>query len=639
MPTLIPTLVPTSSPTENPTESPSRAPTAYPTAVPTISPTPAPSCVSTMEWSEVHADQLCPGHAHHAYGVELCTLHSNPDYRRRLEFALANRLWSSCSHKCLYDYDSYKTDEPLAFLWTGYCYKINHKVCIDKAAEQMALSHAYAATLCETTLPCVEIIEWNENVAKENCPDGYGGSSHKRWEVNKLCPKLVRLDNGFYDTADVVYGASFDRSLANHIFRSCTAKCVYDIENEELSYRWNGGNCWEVQQNQNCIKRSSKDYEWALAYVNERVCHINPQPEPPTPCIERETEWTEEVARKICSSNDMGITNKGADATVCAGFEEYQYRLDLSLANRAFLQCDSSCVYDISEIGSAFSWRNVDSCWKPTTTGVCISRNPLNLEKITDYIENMLCVEPTAAPTCIAEQEWSEHLMDVYCSPVETGGTYKHYSSIGRAATPCSRFEQLKDNLLKSLAMRLYDQCSSTCIYDYYSDGENAWKWSFSGFCWKLEAWGSCQWDYKLARNQPFWTDIKGSMCTPLPPAECIRTFTWNNVRAEKLCSNINAINSHKFYGVPVCDDAISATKQASLDKSLANKFFHRCTSMCVYDYDTIINNIRSDSRNYGGFFLQTTCWKWVTSGECFPTSLLEFEEISLHAQDLCDAQ
>merc|ERR1719233_1685378 len=148
---------------------------------------------------------------------------------------------------------------------------------------------------------------------------------------------------------------------------------------------------------------------------------------------------------------------------------------------------------------------------------------------------------------------------------------------------------------------------------------------------------GSCQWDYQLGRNQPFWTDIKGSMCTPLPPAECIRTFTWNNDRAEKLCSKINAINSHKFYGVPVCDDTISATKQASLDKSLANKFFHRCTSMCVYDYDTIINNIRSDSRNYGGFFLQTTCWKWVTSGECFSTSLSEFEEISILAEDQCD--
>lgn len=254
----------------------------------------------------------------------------------------------------------------------------------------MDLSHAYAATLCETTLPCVEIIEWDPHVATENCPDGYGGRSHKRWEVNKVCPTNVRLDDGFYETADIVYGASFNRSLANHIFRSCTAKCVYDIENEEVSYRWTGGNCWEVQKKEDCIKGSTKDYHWASDYVNERVCHINPHPQPPTPCIERETEWTDEISQAICSSDDMGWTNKGANATVCAGFEDYQYRFNISLANRAFLQCDSQCVYDISEIGFAFFWTNRKSCWKPTSKGLCISRKS-QLEKITDYIEKTLC--------------------------------------------------------------------------------------------------------------------------------------------------------------------------------------------------------------------------------------------------------
>merc|ERR1719494_1251337 len=84
-----------------------------------------------------------------------------------------------------------------------------------------------------------------------------------------------------------------------------------------------------------------------------------------------------------------------------------------------------------------------------------------------------------------------EDLMDSYCSIADTGFTYKHYSDVGRAAIPCSGFEDRQDDLLKSLAMKMFAACTSWCVYDYYSDAELAWKWSSGFLCWDLKTWGS----------------------------------------------------------------------------------------------------------------------------------------------------
>jgi len=220
-----------------------------------------------------------------------------------------------------------------------------------------------------------------------------------------------------------------------------------------------------------------------------------------------------EIADAICSADDMGLTNKSVDAIVCAGYEDFQYRLDYSLANRAFLTCDSWCVYDVCKRGyEAFIWRNWGECWEPVSIGLCIWGNPHHREQMTEYIDNTLCessmLEPTEGPTCIAQQEWSEDLMDDYCSVGNTGATYKHYSRIGRAAVPYPGFEE-PDNLLKSLAMRMYEGCSSWCVYDYYSNAQLAWKWSNVGLCWDLMSWGFCHWDYTIQMSQPEWNDAK----------------------------------------------------------------------------------------------------------------------------------
>jgi hypothetical protein len=229
----------------------------------------------------------------------------------------------------------------------------------------------------------------------------------------------------------------------------------------------------------------------------------------------------------------MGTTDKGSTASVCAGFETYQWRLDDSLANRVFLKCDSKCVYDIYERGdAAFWWRDKNSCWKPVNSGSCFPEN--DIEKISNYINNVLCEEdepssPTSAPT----------------------------------------------------------------------------------------------------------PDPTSILCKPSPT--CIPYYEWDKNRAEELCPSINTIDAPISYGVKACGDTKSKMKQLSLFKSLANKFYHRCTSLCVYDYDTIIENIMYDRATQAGFQWYGKCWKWVNSGDCFSKSFDQYRGIHLHAQNLCN--
>jgi len=645
---------PTQAPTR-PTQSPTggeahTVPTMRPTARPAVHPT--EDCTATKEWSQARSEELCAA-SHHAYGVGLCPIYDNPNYQSRLEFALANELYSSCSSACVYDYDTYNSISPNAFKFVNTCYNVQSGKwsCIDDEVSSMEEAHERAATLCEPTEPCKDRVGWTPEVAESNCPavEGYGGKD-KGYGSAKVCNKLERQWDGFYERTDVLYQASFNASLANHMFRSCNAKCIYDVEVVGVVYQWKGQDCWEMQREWACITIHATEYAWAMDYLGEEFCPIA-TPAPVTyPCVERELDWDEATASNICSSEYMGDTDKSENAIACAGYEDYQYRLGHSLANRAFLTCDAWCVYDIYKRGhEGFIWRNSSQCWKPVTSGLCIGGNPSHREAITDYIDNTLCEsttpEPTEAPTCRTQYEWSEALMDDHCSVADTALTYKHYTSLGRAAMPCTGFEAREADLLKSLAMKLYGDCSSWCVYDFYSLAVMAWKWKDGANCWELTTWGSCHWNYAEGRNNTEWLDARDAVmvtCTyepTLAPTGCMPAYTWDADRAVEVCPSIQTAD--KSFGVQVCTDTNSASKQAELEKSLANRFFSKCDSWCVYDYDTIIDNVIQEGNTYGGFIWRNTdqCWKWVTGYQCFTSSIDEYDEVVVKAGETCAGQ
>jgi len=501
------------------------------------------------------------------------------------------------------------------------------------------------------TEACVERVAWTPEVAESNCPDGYFGD--KGYGTAKICPDLLRRKDGFFDRADILYEASFNLSLANHLFRSCYAKCLYDINNEGVVYQWKG-DCWKMQTKWACVSVHVNEYVWATEYISKRLCPAKPTMKVPTPaptpfvCVERQTVWNEEIALKACPYELMGSTNKGASAVTCEGYEDYQYRLNRSLANRMFLECYNWCVYDIyKKADAAFIWSNSKKCWKPVTRGLCISTLTNSRREMKDYVENVLCAsttgEPTEAPTCFEQREWDENAMNDLCDEDETGSTFKHYSNSDRAAVACADYKANEADLFKSLAMRLFADCSAWCVYDYASMARLAWKWSNSGKCWKLASMGTCHYDYQKKENNTDWLHAMEQMenvCTYSPtmsPTDCTPYYNWTEERAEDLCPSTEDYGpADKSYGVQVCED--SADKQASLEKTLANNFFTKCGSWCLYDYDTIMNSHRSPTST-GGFIWKDTCWKWVTGYTCFVQSAADFEKIREKAKDQCDLQ
>lgn len=645
------------------TESPTQDATDYPTSKdPTKNPTTTPTddCVQRIEWTQERLDETCSGTNSHALDVGLCDTYLNPDYTTRLHFGLANNLYDSCSHPCVYDYKTYDADTHIAFYWTGSCYNLHIGAwrCIVDEVAVMNAAHLVAAEVCEIPedeFECVPTVDWTPEVAEANCPNGFGGGGDKGYGTAKICHDNIRIgETGYFEYADVLYAESFNLTLANFVYWSCSATCMYDIQfmnSTNVVYNWKvGRGCWEMQTEWSCVTAHYNAYDWAIDFILTEACKVPiPEPEPWT-CTERVTDWSEEIALLTCTYDDMGDTSKNGNASICDGYDDYQYRLDSSLANRMFTTCSAWCVYDIfTSANEAYIWRDPNQCFEPATTGLCIQHLVDHRQEMEDYVTDIFCEsdtnEPTYAPTCQQQQEWSEELMDTHCSVDDTAATYKHYDGLGRAAVPCAGHEDAEDDLLKSMVMEIYRGCSSWCVYDYWTAAELAWKWNKNDLCWDLMDWGSCHWDYANGINNTEWEvakeQVKG-FCTMSPtmlPTGCVPYYTWNEDRADVVCSPDNDYGADKSYGVTVCSDSASAGKQAELEDSLANNFFTACESWCVYDYSTVINNVKDDAVVQGGFIWKSTCWQWVEAWTCFDASYYEFEEVMNYTKGACAAQ
>jgi len=196
------------------------------------------------------------------------------------------------------------------------------------------------------------------------------------------------------------------------------------------------------------------------------------------------------------------------------------------------------------------------------------------------------------------------------------------------------------------LANRVFLSCEAWCVYDITKSGYEAFIWRSWSKCWKPATTGLCI-NGKPSHRVKMTDYIENTLCestTPEPtdlptlwPTDYMPIYEWTEERAEELCpSTMDYFAASKSYEVQVCDDANSVTKQASLEVSLANKFYQKCSSWCVYDFDTLVNNIQTSSLNYGGFMWKDTCYKWVTGFQCFSTHFNQAIEVFVRAQDLC---
>jgi len=266
-------------------------------------------------------------------------------------------------------------------------------------------------------------------------------------------------------------------------------------------------------------------------------------------------------------------------------------------------------------------------------------------------------LEPTYQPTCTPQQEYSDELMDEYCSVEDTAFTYKHYNgvldesgtAVDRAPIACTDLngaesgEQDTLDLQKSLANKLWEDCSSWCVFDWYTEAVEVWKWSDGNKCWTKMTKGSCIYDYTAKEYLPVWYEMQDKVldvCTLSPtlsPTSCYPEYEWSQERADEVCDPAGyGSTDRSFGGAVVCTDSNSAGKQAQLEKTLANEFYAKCDSWCIYDWETLVNDIDG----LGGFIWRSEgCWKWVTKYSCFEANADQQLEVRAKAMETCAYQ
>jgi hypothetical protein len=316
-------------------------------------------------------------------------------------------------------------------------------------------------------------------------------------------------------------------------------------------------------------------------------------------------------------------------------------------------------VHTGSNDHKGFIWRNSDSCWKWVTAHFCFE------SKYDEYEEVMLLAgvyctyptspSPTATPTCKPYYTWSDERATELCpSDSDYGLAEKSFG-----VSVCSDAESItkKQALEDTLANQFYTSCSAWCLYDYdtlrnnvdmnsndhggftWKNSDSCWKWVTAGFCFEsnydefeeVMLYAGLYCSSPTTSPTTSWNSPSPTVPQPTSTPTLEPTHTWSEERATALCPlDPDYGPADKSFGVSVCSDADSLTKQEALDKSLANQFYTHCSAWCVYDYDTLINNARTGSNDQGGFQWSNpnSCWRWVTTGFCFESVYHEFEEV-----------
>jgi len=421
------------------------------------------ACQPVREWSAYVAAVLCPGEESRAHGVKMCADYDNPMWQRRLEVALANSMYSACDAQCVYDIESSaptRTVSQWGFRWIAadQCYTamqsfyclINQKSQAEEAVAKAAAFCALPAAPCHTVL---EADDWTPELAASRCPVRNGEPEYTS-DIT-VCNDWERDPWGYYEAAGTLYGDRLHKAMANHVYRSCNSRCVYDIESGgSIAFQWHSYfKCWKKQTWWNCFTVYVSEWNEAKAFIAGEhydgrniayppLCRELEHTPAPTAlgCVARvmEQDWTTAMADAVCPPSRSGSTIKGTEATLCPDHRDWDimtWRLRTSLSNRMFKTCLDWCVYDLTTYASsAFIWNDHLRCYNHVTWYTCINELYLDRNFLREWSEEALCdsstPEPTYQPTCRPEWYYSEDRLHQLCAPTGTGITYKHVDTL-----------------------------------------------------------------------------------------------------------------------------------------------------------------------------------------------------------------
>jgi len=359
---------------------------------------------------------------------------------------------------------------------------------------------------------------YTEVAALLNCGDGTGSTDKSLTAT--MC------------TNQEHYQASLNLSLTNRLFAECDASCVYNIYADDTqAFLWNSTyECWMPNSRGDCLTRFADHYASMTDYLENTLCQLrlpsNAPTKQPTVCIELVQVWdqaTESAALEDCVDG-TGVTDKSLSASMCENLEHLQDSLNLSLANRLFVECDSRCVYNIDAGDTrAFLWNNANQCWRPKSEGLCIISDDFSI--MTDYMQNLCTLEPTPAPSNRPTEDptanpteqptvcvelvlvWDQ---DTAAAALEecVDGTWVTDKSF--SASMCSGQEQYQDSLDLSLANRLWPACDSRCVYNIHTADVPTFLWNNANRCWRPKSDGLCI----ISEEYPVMTEyIENTLC------------------------------------------------------------------------------------------------------------------------------
>lgn len=111
------------------------------------------------------------------------------------------------------------------------------------------------------------------------------------------------------------------------------------------------------------------------------------------------------------------------------------------------------------------------------------------------------------------------------------------------------------------------------------------------------------------------------------PIASCNEVKSWSEATQEATCPQGSWGKTNRGHGTMF---ACESDHQLRLEESMANEFYAKCTSWCVYDFQSTINEV------YGAHIWRPIgCWDYVTRGHCFKDLTLYNSFVS-YTKTLC---
>lgn len=266
--------------------------------------------------------------------------------------ALANGMYNHCDAWCLYDWES---PDKISYHWNNgkKCFEFGAGGCQGNKEQPLVVAHK--DIVCEAEKMCTPVAPMLTEVVMQRYCDALVTGGVDRSPKAKGCHQS--------------YTPYVQRSLANKMFSSCGAFCLYDYDlPDSVAYSWNSDiQCW--QRGSGCLGNSDQKMavERKATFCEAELC------------IPVQSVLSVTVMESYCTSLPGAVDFSG-HAKTCES--RLSPKVHKALANKMFTDCNSDCVFDFDEPDQvSYKWSTAGKCWKTATCGTAAERQAAIVRK------------------------------------------------------------------------------------------------------------------------------------------------------------------------------------------------------------------------------------------------------------------